>query len=64
MGRERTIRAVLDTNVLVGSQRLIFLYLARHNRFELVSSNFILHEMLNTMHKMYCSVTVYLMIQI
>ena len=55
MGRKRILRAVLDTNVLLGSFRRSLLLEAANRRFELVWSDYIESEMMRVMPRMYWS---------
>ena len=49
MDRQRRIRAVLDTNVLLGAQRRHLLILARIGAYKLVSSQYIIDEIQRVM---------------
>lgn len=52
MDRKRSVRAVLDTNVLLSLQRIPLLLLARRNMYQLVWSEYIEAEMQRVMLRM------------
>jgi predicted nucleic acid-binding protein len=52
MGRQRSVRAVLDTNVLVGSARNHLLLLASLGVYQLITSRYILDEVERVMKRL------------